>query len=369
MVSGHKKYKVLIDLDRLKDLTTGLGLVAQQFGTALARINDPLLDFTFLVPKKFVGHFGFGVDYEPLSLKRRLCPGFSRHYDLWYTIHQDSNWFPRGRTTPYILTINDLNFLNEKSPYKAALRLKRLQKKVDRARYITVISEHTRQAVRDNLNVGPTLVDVVYCGVDVQSFDNPKKPEFVPDGDLLLSIGVLQPKKNYMVLLDFMKQLPAQYKLIIAGNKSHTYAAQLDRRVQELDLNKRVILPGRISDEAKYWMLKNCRAILFPSTLEGMGIPPIEAMRLGKPVFASTCSSIPEICGDHAYYWESFDPESMVQVFLEKMAAFDRDTSLPDKLYRYSLKFSWETNVQIYIALFKKLLGASEHNQPTSFTS
>ncbi len=86
-------------------------------------------------------------------------------------------------------------------------------------------------------------------------------------------------------------------------------------------------MPGQISDEDKYWFLKNCKAVLFPSKFEGMGIPPIEAMRFGKPVFASASSSIPEICEDNAFYWENFNPEDMKKS-IKKFLALDFDMKI-----------------------------------------
>jgi len=89
---------VLIDLDKLKDLTTGLGQVALFFGTEISKIKDNDLKFTFLVPSNFVGYFGNNVNYETISLKHRYLPFLNKKYDLWYTIHQDSPFFPNKST-------------------------------------------------------------------------------------------------------------------------------------------------------------------------------------------------------------------------------------------------------------------------------
>jgi glycosyltransferase involved in cell wall biosynthesis len=350
-----KKARVLIDLDRLKDATTGLGQVAYHFGKTLSQVEDDELHFTFLVPKKLIGFFGKKVDYEAISLKRRFFPSLCPKYNLWYTIHQDSKFFPDSKT-PYILTINDLNFLGEKSPGKAKKRLAILQKKVNKSIAITCISQYTANEVTSNLVTGAIPVHVVYCGVEVEEFPDAKRPDFAPDGDLLFSIGVIQPKKNTMVLLEFMKNIPDSYKLIVAGNKAGTYSIELEKRIDELGLNDRVILPGKISDADKYWMYKNCKAVLFPSRFEGMGFPPVEAMRFGKPVFASTHSSIPEVSGDKAYYWENFDPEYMAHFFLEHIKDFYSKTDLPDVLRKHSMKYTWDEAARSYIQLFKSIL-------------
>jgi glycosyltransferase involved in cell wall biosynthesis len=351
------KLSVLIDLDRLKDLNTGLGQVALFFGEGISKVEDERFRFTLLVPRKFKGYFGNLVDYEVVSLKRRYFPSLCRKYDLWYALHQDSAYFPSDRKTPYILTIHDLNFLGEKSPAKAKIRLEILQKKVDRATAITVISKFTEGVVRANLNIGETPIHMIYNGVKVKTFSQVSQPAFVPEGDLLFSIGVVQMKKNLGVLVEFMQHLPENYKLVMAGNKSSTYAEELQHKINSLELGDRIILPGAISEEDKFWMYNHCKAVLFPSKFEGMGLPPVEAMRFGKPVFASTFSSIPEVCGTYAYYWKTFEPVEMSRFFLKNMEAFDNDPSFPETLKKYSLQFSWEKNLKEYLELFRSITG------------
>jgi len=354
-----KKHSVLIDLDRLKDLNNGLGQTALLFGKEISKLDESQIQFTFLVPKKFNGFFGTNVLYENISLTRRYLPSVCRRYDMWHSIHQDSAFLPSSLDTPILLTINDLNFLFEKNPQKAEQRLHRLQRKVDRSKIISVISEYTKESVLKYLSLPSDKVIVVQHGVEVKSFSSPQRPEYTPNGELLFSIGVVQEKKNQKTLVEMMKHLPERYSLVIAGNKGGSYAEELQAAINEAKLEQRIILPGMISDEDKYWCLSNCKALLFPSKYEGFGIPPIEAMRMGKPVFASTLSSIPEVCGDHAFYWESFDPRTMANLFLEGMTLFEKDPGRAERANLHSQQFAWSNNVQNYLQLYKRLLGLS----------
>jgi len=153
-----------------------------------------------------------------------------------------------------------------------------------------------------------------------------------------------------------MKNIPGNYKLIIAGNKAGNYSIELESRITELGLEDRVFLPGKISDADKYWMYTNCKAVLFPSRFEGMGFPPVEAMRFGKPVFASTLSSIPEVSGDKANYWENFDPQYMAQFFLKHIETFYSNPLLPGILQEHSMKYTWDESAKTHIRLYKSLL-------------
>jgi len=354
---GFKMIKtVLIDLDRLKDINTGLGQVSLYFGKGLSELQDKKLKFTFFVPKKYVGFFGNNVDYEVVSLRRRWFPATCKKYDLWYSLHQDSAYFPARKLSPYILTIHDLNFLSEKTPEKAKKRLKKLQNKINRATEITVISDFTKNEVQNNLNLTGKKVSVIYNGVEVSEYPKAEKPAYAPEGDILFSIGVIKEKKNTEVLIHFLELLSENFKLVIAGNNNSPYAKKIANLIQQKSLSNRIVMPGQISDEDKYWFLKNCKAVLFPSKFEGMGIPPIEAMRFGKPVFASASSSIPEICEDNAFYWENFNPEDMKKSFLKNINEFYQQESKSEILKKYSKKFLWENNIREYLNLFYEIL-------------
>jgi len=352
-----KKYTILIDLDRLKDPYNGLGQVALNLAEELSRMDLPDMEFCFLVPATFDRRFGDKVQYEVITSRRRHFPFLCPAYDLWFTIHQDSGYFPSSWKTPYILTINDLNFLGEKKGIHLRYRIRRLQRKVNRASLIVSISKFTESVIRANLIVGNTPIRVNYCGVKVNEFPEARRPAFVPEGEILFTVGVVQPKKNFAVLIDFINELPEKYVLVIAGNKDGEYAAAMEQRVHELGLEKRIVLPGKISDEDKYWLYRNCKAVVFPSKLEGMGFPPVEAMRCGKPVFASTYSSIPEVSEDKAYYWDNLEPKPMADLFLEKIREFGQDASLPEVLRQHSLKYTWENSARELVKLFREQLG------------
>ena len=351
-----KKKRILIDLDRLKDVHNGLGQIALNFGKYIQDLKDDRFEFTLLVPKQYIGYFGNNVNYETISIKRRYFPYLCPDYDLWYTIHQDSSFFPSNKKTPFILTINDLNFLEDKTPSKAQKRLKRLQSKIDRCTIITAISHYTESVIRKNLDIKDKPLHVIYFGVENPIEKQAKKPSYVNSESLLLSIGVIQPKKNLMVLVEMMKYIPDNYQLILAGNTEGTYSEHIQERILQLGLENRILMPGKITDDDKYWLLSHCTALCFPSKLEGMGIPPIEAMRFGKPVFASTFSSIPEICKEHAYYWENFEPRDMANFFLKHLEEFRINPQKEHQLIEFSEQYNWKDTLMNYLDLFDQCL-------------
>ena len=121
-----------------------------------------------------------------------------------------------------VLNILDLNFLYEgKGPLKTRQRLNSLQAKVDRANCLVAISEFTASEIRRHLRVGEKPIHVVHMGVDSAEPRSDIRPEFLPKGKFLYSIGDISPKKNFRVLLDLAQRLP-DYRVVLAGRKTST---------------------------------------------------------------------------------------------------------------------------------------------------
>ena len=101
--------------------------------------------------------------------------------------------------------------------------------------------------------------------------------------------------------------------------------------------------------------LQNCEAFVFPSLCEGFGLPPIEAMAYGKPVFLANRTSLPEIGGEFAFYWDNNDPESMAEVFREGMNVYQNNR----ETYQLELKmraesFDWKKTAAEYLQVYSK---------------
>jgi glycosyltransferase involved in cell wall biosynthesis len=351
------KKTVLVDLGKLKNIYTGLGQVSWNYGQELRSTQDENLEWRFLIPKGYEKDFGSSPVTETLSSKRRYFPSLCPRYDLWHAIHQDSAYQPaQSKETKYILTIHDLIFLKEKTGSKASNRLNRLQKKADRADALVFISEYAKAEVLASIKVGDKPLHVIYNGVHTTGSALVQRPAFLPEGNFLFSIGSLIKKKNFHVLIDFMKKMPL-HNLVIAGHNEGEYADFIKEKISNNGLEQRIILPGAVDDNTKAYLYENCEAFCFPSLHEGFGLPVIEAMRYGKPVFSSDLSSLPEIGGEHAFYWKNFNPEQMANVYQQGMIKFNRDQAAQSKaMIDYSNKFTWKKNVAAHIELYKEVL-------------
>ncbi len=98
-------------------------------------------------------------------------------------------------------------------------------------------------------------------------------------------------------------------------------------------------------------------AVGFPSLAEGFGLPLLEGMYFGKPVFIATNTSLPELGGGLAYHFDNFDPEYMQSVFEKGMQHYEQ-TKPVKALHERALQFTWDKNAAGYLAIYRKLFDA-----------
>ena len=361
--------KILVDLGKLRNRYTGLGEVAFHFGTHLAgkatALRQQNIELYYLVPRQYAGYWGSDVKYVTLNFFRRHFPGLNLKYDLWHSIHQDSSYMPGNKNCKYLLTIHDLNFLYRRNKKKAEIKLQRIQKKINKAVAITAISNFTREEICRKLNTGSKTPVVIYNGCVDYSKTGAKKPGNIGDNEqFFLHISSITPKKNTKSLVEMMKRWPEK-KLIIAGSWDNAYANEIIREIKKENITN-IICLSKINHAEKAWLYMHCEALFFPSLLEGFGLPVIEAMYCGKPVFTSTCTSLPEIGSDKAFYWDSFEPGYMKKIAEEKLALINHDPGFATSLKQYAAQFSWANNVNRYIELYTDILGNETVNEAES---
>lgn len=233
-----------------------------------------------------------------------------------------------------------------------------MQWKVRWADEVICISEFAKSEVEKHLNLGGKKCKVIYNHVPPLDKTLAIKPNAQIKEPFFFSVGVIQEKKNLHVLLDLMKLMPEKH-LYIAGKeikKTHKnwYAQLLKKRIEEENITN-VTLLGPVSHEEKIWLYENCEAFLFPALFEGFGLPVIEAMQFGKPVFSSKETSLKEIGGNFSYFWDSFDPQDMKAVIDKHLDGFYQDDKLIMEEKKYADSFSYDKHFEEYEKLYAKL--------------
>lgn len=354
------KKTLLIDLSALNRLYNGFGQIAFNYGKyfeATYRREQSDYDITLLLPKKFFGTFGNEVRYLSSSnLLRRICPYMLPQTDVWHNLTHVSRFMPYSNKSKYIYTIHDLNGMlpdYEKTIKRVEKNSHRIHKQLDRANVVVAISNFVCEQIYQYLDLKGKPLKMIYNGVE-QITDTPiQKPHEEIIEPFFFSIGVFRKRKNFQHLLDLMKLMPDK-TLYLAGNNNTEYGKIIKERIANEGITN-VHLLGLVSTEQKAWLYKNCKAFLFPSTFEGFGLPVIEAMQFGKPVFTMRETSLEEIGGDYAYFWDNLEPQTMKHLIDEQLMQFYANPALANAEKKYADTFSYQHHFAKYEELYRSL--------------
>jgi glycosyltransferase involved in cell wall biosynthesis len=346
-----KSLKVLVEMEKLHNTNSGLGQFCLGLGQALAKQNEHN-DIHFLVPENKKGIFGNSAIYILLKSYLSFLWNKPKGFDIWHCTHQESKYLPQN--AKLILTIHDLNFLYKYKGLKKIIKLNALQRKVNRATAIVAISQFTANEIRQHLKIDEKKLHVIYNGASLKSDAGATLPAFLENQKYLFSIGIINPKKNFHVLLSLLQNKP-DLKLVIAGNDTHDYVQKIKEKALELGLLPQLHFMGAVSDDLKYTLYKHCFAFVFPSLSEGFGLPVIEAMLIGKPVFLSKHTCLPEIGGEEAFYWDNFEAHHMQSIFEKGMQAYEHDNGKVKRIIQHAASFTWEKAAAAYLELYENV--------------
>ncbi|MBR5749153.1 MAG: glycosyltransferase family 4 protein [Prevotella sp.] len=355
---------VVVDFSHLADMN-GFGEIARNYAPLLAEAQLDDIHLIFIVPDQLVGSFGSHIDYIRRSRKREDLKRLTCHIDLWHATDQQFHLRGGDKQTIQLLTVHDLNFLREKSGLHRWRHIIQLNWRMRRSDHLTCISQYVKDDILAHYHIGGKALDVIYNGIGSQETgvrsqetgdrSQEQRPSFVSDDKpFFFTIGQIREKKNFQTLVPMMKYLP-DYRLYISGDDHFAFAQEL-RKLIETEGEGRVMMTGKISDAEKRWLYSHAEAFLFPSRLEGFGIPVLEAMRYRCKVFSSRFSSLPEVCGNHATYWDDYEPQAMAEVVRKGLAAWKKEGPEATAALEHSLGFNYESYTESYIRLYRQLL-------------
>ena len=351
--------KVFLETHNLKNRAGGLGTFNYELIKGFSQLDFADLELTLNIqdPARLQSEFGNRFKYHKYnSLSRHSLFRNRGKYDLWHSVNQNTKVEP-ARVSRYLLTVHDVNFAEETGDKSS--KLHRLFKdKLRRATAITYISEFAKKQAHNHFEVPNVPEYVIYNGNPISTLQDISNyvPKVPVDKPFLYSIGDFLERKNFLPLVQMMPLL-RDYNLIISGNNDKEYGSKIQQYIAENNLQNQVFLTGKVDDTAKQYFYANCRAFVFPSIREGFGLPPIEAMAFGKPVFLSDKTSLPEIGGKHAYYWNNFNPEYMQSELEKGLAHFDANrTEMEANMKTRAANFDWKIAAQAYLNVYREML-------------
>lgn len=352
-----------LSLGRIAHWHDGLGEFSRQLGLALAAQAPRLLDelgwrLHFHLPARFHGVMGDQVGYLATHTSQRWLHLRTTRFALWHVLHQHNRLRAPLGTRRQVETVHDLNFLHAKSPAKIERYRRRQRQRLARCDVAIAITHHVASDLARELAPLSTPVQVIHNGAT----DLTTAPQQAVDGvadargraaqPYLLHISRMAPSKNIAALLDLAAAWPEQ-RLVLAGASS-PYSAEVQRLVAERGLHN-VLVRLDLAEPQKAWLYAHCLGFVFPSLAEGFGLPPLEAMHFGKPTFLSRLTSLPEVGGALAHYFDRFDGVSMRAVVNAGLQA-DATPGRAEAIAAHARGFSWARCADEHIGLYRSLL-------------
>lgn len=302
--------------------------------------------------------------FLPFALWRDYMRQRMRHFldkrTIWFhsflaPAHYAPPWLPPK--CKLVVTIHDLAFLFYPDEFlkKDLYKLTNwTAEAVHQAEHIIAVSEHTKQDIINQYHIAPQHIRTIPNGFASQKLTSPETsiPWMVINGhkydietrEYILYVGTLQPRKNIKTLLYafalFHKEHPEQ-KLIIAGKKGWMYE-DIFSTVKKFKIDHVVHFVGYVNEVDKNKLYAHALAFVLPSLYEGFGFPLLEAFAASCPVICSNTSSLPEVGGDAALYFDPMKPNDLVDRLREIERDFKMRQDMIDKGLNRLRNFSWE---------------------------
>lgn len=329
---------VVIDGRALVGHRTGIGVHTAEIARRLTFEPPPLIAaHAEIDDRSGLEHCRFRIDRAPLGVlwQQTILP----------RIEADVLWGPHGTLpvasrTPAVVTIHDFTAITMPGRHRLKTILSYdlfIGRSLERAQSIAAVSRAVAEEAVRGFGVPRSKIEIVPNGVD--EFFSPGEGE----GDYVLFVGTLEPRKGLADLLDVWSSIPKpKPRLVLCGSAGWG----------KLDLGNAEVT-GYVDRDQLRALYRGARAFVYPSRYEGFGIPPLEALACGAPVIATRTGAIPEFAGDAALLIEPGDREALREALVRLL----RDASLRRELRlrgpERAMLYRWDRSASLMMELLR----------------
>ena len=288
----------------------------------------------------------------------------STRAEVWHGPHYT---MPRRLTVPAVVTIHDLTFVEHPEWHertKVAFFRRMLRNSARRAAVLVAISRYTAQGIERHLHPTGEVV-VVPHGVDHVRF-RPAPTGDPADLELLRSVGVqppflafagtVEPRKDLPTLVAAFARVAAgrpELRLVLVGGDGWG-SSDLHGAVERSGVATRIIRPGYIPDAALPALFRQSEAVVYPSLVEGFGLPALEALACGAPLVSTTGSAIEEIVGDAAVLVAPHDEAALADAMRRVLDDGTRNARLRAAGVARAAPYTWATSAEGHVAAYRR---------------
>jgi len=348
---------IALDGMPLSSPLTGVGHYTAELARNLA-IVAPSDSFTFISPQGLMKRKWWSLGL-PLHLLRNS-------FDLFHGTNYEIPFWSRR---PTVVTIHDLSSMLLPGVHKEDLAARsswRLPWLASKASRVITPSNSVKKELCEVVDIHPDKVAVT-PEAPRPVFKRREDPELLRrlgiEGDFILFVGTIEPRKNLRCLVDAFDQMlrntSLSPKLVIAGGKGWLMD-DFGQFIDKKGLTERVCLTGYLQDEELCALYSTCIAFIYPSLYEGFGLPPLEAMACGAPVITSRTPALMETVGNAA---RLVDPKNVGDIAhaMTEMLSDPRAREHYAALGSVRVKqFSWEQTALKTLEVYRELVPAKQ---------
>jgi glycosyltransferase involved in cell wall biosynthesis len=284
-------------------------------------------------------------------------------------LHSPHFLLPLLRPCPAVATIHDVIYLacpQDLQSRAGRLYYRFMMNACSRlaARIITD-SEYSRGEIVRHLRANPEKIEVIYPGVDTgfRRVTDPARLDAVRskyglDRDFILCVGIYKPRKNHAGLLRAFQQVlqnGGKAQLVIAGPMAEG-EAMLRRLAIELGIAEHVVFTGFVDEPDLCALYSQAQVCVCPSLYEGFGFTVLEAMACGAPVVCSSATSLPEVAGQAALYFDPHNLEEIASQLQRVLSDTALRTSLIEQGTQNLQRFNWADTARQTLAVYYRAL-------------
>lgn len=304
------------------------------------------------------------VDYEKFSIKgfinqSLILKRLEKEVDLFFYPHINLPFYTPKNT---IVTIHDLIPLTEfwdRSELKRKVFIFYLKRAIRKAKGIITISHSVAGELKNKFDINKKL-EVIYEFINDKFFNYEKNRKPIIEGDYILYVGNRKKHKNLKNLILAFNKIRHKIgvKLVIAGSRdSISMEDDVDLLKKELKLENEVVEILSPSDEVLINLYQNAKLFVFPSLLEGFGLPPLEAIALDCPVIASNIPVLREILGDKIACFNPYDVDDIADKIYKALTYDNLRLELLKEGKERLRRYNKDVIINQYLEYFVRILG------------
>jgi glycosyltransferase involved in cell wall biosynthesis len=271
---------------------------------------------------------------------------------------------------PVVVSIHDLSFEHLPQTFKRRSRTQlrlTVRHSARRAARIISLSEHGRRDIIETYGITAERVSAIplaapshFAPVQDNRELQRVRHNYGIDGDYILTVGSIQPRKNLARLVQAYASLRGNKsadklpKLVLVGKSGWLYDETL-RALKETGVADTVVLTGYVPQEDLPALYSGALCFVYPSYFEGFGLPPLEAMKCGAPVIVGNKTSLPEVVADAALTVDPFDVEAIASAMQRVIESPALREELSIKGQARAETFDWRETARKTLAIYQEV--------------